>query len=88
MHEVYSKKVAVLDSKKLQPGYPHQFKIGDRIRLNSLGKERHPRTVPTGQVVNTSSRTSGYGTVRVLLDGQRVPTRLHWSYLELVTSDC
>ena len=61
-----------------------QFKIGDRVRLSTLGKARSPRTVPTGEIVGMASRKSGYGSVCVLLDGLKLPRRFHLSYLELI----
>lgn len=64
----------------------HLLKVGDRVRLNSLGKARSPRTVPTGQIVSIHSRKSGYGSVCVLLDGLSSPRRIHSSYLDLEES--
>ena len=66
-----------------EPLTSHQFKVGDRVRLNSLGRARNPRTPPAGLVVSVGSRKSGHGSVCVLLDGLTSPRRLHRSYLEL-----
>jgi hypothetical protein len=57
------------------------FKPGDRVRLNALGKERLPRTrVQTGTVINVPNSKL---IVRVMLDGQKTLARLHRSYIEI-----
>jgi len=57
---------------------------GDRVRLTELGISRCPRIkVRTGSIVALPRYGSGSATVRVLFDGNRVPTTLHRSYLEL-----
>jgi FixJ family two-component response regulator len=51
-----------------------------RIRLSALGKERSPRiTTHTGIIVG---KTPGSDTVRILLDGHKLPITLHKSYIE------
>lgn len=59
------------------------FILGDRVQLSALGKKRSPRMrVQTGKVVGLPKCKSGGGTIDVLLDGNRLPTRIHRSYLE------
>lgn len=59
---------------------PNEFKIGARIRLSPLGKERlHRHTVHTGTIVG---KTFSSHAVRVLLDGKKQPVSLHVSYVE------
>jgi len=51
-----------------------------RIRLSALGKERSPRIkTHTGIIVG---KTPGSDTVRILLDGHKLPITLHKSYIE------
>lgn len=56
------------------------LKIGLRVRLTPLGLQRSPKTdTQTGVIVGVKPTSS---TVRVLLDGRRVPLALHRSYIE------
>jgi hypothetical protein len=55
-----------------------EFQVGDRVRLNSLGKSRARNTPETGKVVNLPGGLS----VEVIFDGNRTPTRIHRSYIE------
>ena len=58
-----------------------QFRVGDRIRLSELGKSAAPRAkVHTGVVVSVPD---GGMSVGVIFDGNRQPTRIHRSYIEL-----
>ena len=51
-----------------------------RIRLSALGKERSPRIqTHTGIIVG---KIRGSDTVRILLDGHKLPITLHKSYIE------
>jgi hypothetical protein len=55
------------------------MQIGIRVRLSPLGRERSSRLGSrTGVVLSRKSRTS----LRVLLDGQKLPVTLHESYIE------
>ena len=55
-------------------------KPGKRIRLSALGKERSPRIkTHTGIIVG---KTRGSDTVRILLDGHKLPITIHKSYVE------
>jgi hypothetical protein len=58
-----------------------QFRVGDRVRLSELGKSGAPRTkVQTGVVFSVPV---GGRSVQVIFDGNRQPTRIHRSYIEL-----
>jgi hypothetical protein len=63
----------------------HQFSIGDRIRLSKLGESRNPRKrMKVGTVVGHKPYKPGPASVLVLFDGQTVPLRLHYSYIERI----
>ena len=63
----------------------HQFSIGDRIRLSKLGESRNPRKrMKVGTVVGHKHYKPGPASVLVLFDGQTVPLRLHYSYIERI----
>ena len=51
--------------------------IGDRVKLSSLGEERSPRMARTGVIVGAIGSS-----FEVLMDGAKIPVRLHRSYLE------
>lgn len=56
-----------------------ELKPGDRVRLSALGRQRAPRTKGEfGAVVSIRSRSS----VEVCFVGNKMPTRIHRSYLE------
>ncbi len=58
------------------------FKVGDRVRLSAAGRTRRPRkTQNSGLVVGYSENGV---VVRIVFDGQKTPSRLHASLLELV----
>jgi hypothetical protein len=60
-----------------------ELKPGDRVRLNELGASRSPKIrVRTGVVV-TSGHRSGSASLGILFDGNKRPTTLHRSYVEL-----
>lgn len=64
-------------------GLTSRLRVGDRVRLNELGSSRAPKMrAKSGVVVKLPKRASGGGTVEVLFDGNRTPTRLHLSYIE------
>ena len=65
-----------------------ELNIGDRVRLSTLGQERSSRMRlhRRGTVVGLPAFEFGGQTVAVLLDGNKHPTRLHRSYLELDTA--
>jgi len=61
-----------------------ELAVGDRVRLTEVGVSRCPKiSIRTGVVVSLPRYDSGSGTVRVLFDGNREPTSIHRSYLEL-----
>jgi hypothetical protein len=65
-----------------------QFRVGDRIRLSALGKSGAPRTkVQTGVVVRIPEPSSGGRSVQVMFDGNKLPTQIHRSYVELDDDD-
>lgn len=56
-----------------------EFQLGRPIQLSALGKERSPRIKrQTGVIVGRE----GGNTLRVLMDGSKVPMTLHKSYIE------
>jgi hypothetical protein len=66
--------------KELTERMQDDLKNGTRIRLSQLGLERCPRIAShTGVVVGTTSRSAS---IRVLLDGRKMPMTLHTSYIE------
>ena len=81
MAEQHSSQISGDKVSRFQP--EHLFEVGDRVRLNTLGRVRSPRTVRTGKIVSVYSRKSGCGSVYVLLDGLISPRRIHSSYLDL-----
>lgn len=60
-----------------------EFQVGDRVRLSELGKSRTPRTKSRGTVVRIPGWTAAQGSVQVLFDGNKEPTKMHRSYLEI-----
>lgn len=61
-----------------------KFKLGGRVRLNELGASRSPKIrVRTGTVVALSSRKGSSAAIGILFDGNKRPTRVHSSYVEL-----
>jgi len=58
---------------------PAVFRIGDRVQLSELGRDRSPNMNTTGVVVSVSRTGTVY---MVLLDGRVRPVQLHWTYLE------
>ena len=60
-----------------------EFQVGDRVRLSELGKSRTPRTKSHGTVVRIPRWTGTPGSVQVLFDGNKEPTKMHRSYLEI-----
>jgi hypothetical protein len=56
------------------------FRIGDRVRLSELGRQRMPRNRAT------TAKVVGFGRsdtrIRIIFDGSRYPVSLHASYLE------
>ena len=61
-----------------------ELKPGDRVRLNELGASRSPKIrVRTGVVVALSGRRGGSESLGILFDGNKRPTRVHTSYVEL-----
>jgi hypothetical protein len=53
------------------------LQIGDRVQLSALGLERSPRMTRTGVIVGVIGSS-----FEVLMDGSKVPVRLHRTYLE------
>jgi hypothetical protein len=63
----------------------HLFRIGDRVRLSTLGEMRNPRKwTKVGTVVSVKLHKSGPGSVLVLFDGRKEPSRLHRTYVERI----
>ena len=63
----------------------HPFQIGDRVRLSALGEMRNPRkSTKVGTVVSLKLHKSGPGSVLILFDGRKEPSRLHWTYVERI----
>ena len=61
-----------------------ELKPGDRVRLNELGASRSSKIrVRTGVVVAFSGHRSGSASLGILFDGNKRPTTLHRSYVEL-----
>ena len=61
-----------------------ELQLGDRVQLTKLGIARNPRTATrTGVVVALPRPKYGSGTIGVLLDGNKRPTAMHRSYVEL-----
>ena len=61
------------------------FKVGDRVQLSELGRSRYRETSRIGTVIKIPKPGSGGGSVEVLFDGNKQPTRIHHSYIELET---
>ena len=61
-----------------------EIKLGDRVRLNELGISRSPKIgVRNGVVVALSNRQTRSVSLGILFDGNKRPTRIHRSYVEL-----
>ena len=81
-------RVAAAVQKKLQSRYQlsgrtlRQFQVGDRIRLNELGRSRFPARQNALGTVVVEKRRSGGNSVRVLFDGSKNPVRLQESFIE------
>jgi hypothetical protein len=58
----------------------HYYRIGDRVRLSELGRQRMTRSRAT------TAKVVGFGrsetTIRVVFDGSSYPVSIHASYLE------
>lgn len=53
------------------------LQVGDRVRLSALGRERSPKMAKTGLIVHAIGSSFD-----VLMDGSKLPVRLHRTYLE------
>ena len=61
-----------------------ELQLGDRVRLTKLGIARNPRTTArSGAVVALPRPKYRSVPVGVLLDGNKRPTAMHRSYVEL-----
>jgi hypothetical protein len=59
-----------------------ELKLGDRVRLSELGVFRSPKIkVHTGVVALPP--LTGSASISILFDGNKRPTRIHCSYVEL-----
>jgi hypothetical protein len=58
-----------------------RFNSNDRVRFSELGRERNPRLKDKCGVILSSTKTKHI--FLVLLAGNKTPTRLHATYLEL-----
>ena len=56
------------------------FRIGDRVRLSDLGKQRMTRNRASTAKIVGFGRTET--TVRIVFDGSSYPISIHVSYLE------
>lgn len=57
-----------------------EFRVGQRVRLSELGIARSPKAIArTGTITGLPAAT----TLDVLFDGNKRPTKLHRSYVEL-----
>ena len=57
-----------------------EFRVGQRVRLSELGRARTPKArAHTGRVVALPAPS----TVEILFDGNKRPTKLHRSYIEI-----
>ena len=65
-------------SKAIRP-----FNVGDRVQLSASGRSLRPRKTRSSGVVAGYSENGVV--VRVVFDGQKTPSRLHASLLELVS---
>ena len=64
-------------------GRRENFQVDDRVRLSNLGRSRAPRSQgKAGRIVKIPRSWTGARTVEVLFDGNKLPTRLHRSYIE------
>jgi hypothetical protein len=57
-----------------------EFCLGQRVRLSELGRARNPKArTQTGRVVGLPAPSSA----EILFDGNKRPTQLHRSYIEV-----
>lgn len=57
-----------------------EFKIGDRVRLTPLGSLRNVGLTARTGVIKGRTRGNGY---YVVMDGNKSPSALHRSYIEV-----
>ena len=64
----------------MMPFEEESLRVGDRVRLSELGRQRMPRNRAT------TAKVVGFGRsdtrIRIVFDGSRYPVSLHVSYLE------
>lgn len=60
-----------------------EFKPGDRVRLNNLGVLRSPKSKVRKGVVAATGPGSLSTSLSVLFDGNKRPTKVHSSYVDL-----
>jgi hypothetical protein len=60
----------------------HEFKVGQRVQLSALGRERLSKARAVKGVVVKGGERNTRGPVYVMMDGNKEPSRLHPSYLE------
>lgn len=64
----------------MMPVEEESLRVGDRVRLSELGRQRMPRNRAT------TAKVVGFGRsdtrIRIVFDGSRYPVSLHVSYLE------
>jgi hypothetical protein len=70
-----------------EQGKPPPVRVGDRIRLSALENRRTENQSPTGVVVRIPEPSSGGRSVQVMFDGNKLPTQIHRSYVELDDDD-
>ena len=59
-----------------------RWELGDRVRLNELGQARSPKMRgKVGWVVKLPKSITG--AIKIAFDGNKVPSSIHHSYLEL-----
>ena len=63
----------------------HRYKLGDRVRLSQLGKQRmRKQTTETGTIVGLVS-SHNPGSIRVLFDGLKTAKSLDRTYIEALS---
>ena len=56
------------------------FRVGERVRLSELGRQRMPRNKATAAKVVGFGRSDTR--IRIVFDGSKYPVSVHVSYLE------
>lgn len=68
-----------------RPKPVRHFQVGDRVQLSELGEVRIPRkSSKVGTVIRQTAHKPGPASILILFDGQKEPSRLHWTYVERI----